>query len=97
MTCERAYSVQNLIKTRVRNRLGNKNLKGMLRIALEGSNEGIDNIISDDVPLWKNDSEYCFLYANPSSYLKSPNTPSVSDVSCSFGAVDTNGNGTQIS
>ena len=38
-----------------------------------------------------------FLYANPSSYLNSPNTLSVSDVSCSFGTVDTNDNGTQIS
>jgi hypothetical protein len=28
--------------------------------------------------------------------LNSPNTMSVSDVSCSFGAIDTNGNGTQI-
>ena len=38
-----------------------------------------------------------FLCANPSSYLNSHNTPSVSDVSCSLGVVDTNGTGTQIS
>ena len=69
----------------------------MLRIALEGSDEGVDDIISDDVPLWKNDNKYRILYANPSSYLNSPNTLSVSDVSCSFGAVDTNGNGMHIS
>ena len=37
------------------------------------------------------------LYANPSSNLNYPITPSVSDVSCSFGIVDTNNNGTQIS
>ena len=58
---------------------------------------GVDDIISDIVSLWKNDNNYCFLYANPSSYLNSPNTPSVSDVSCLFGAVDTNSNGMQIS
>ena len=34
--CERAFSVQNLIKTRVGNRLGSKNLEAMLGIALEG-------------------------------------------------------------
>jgi hypothetical protein len=37
------------------------------------------------------------LYANPSSYLNSPNTPSVSDVSCSFRAIDIDNNDTQIS
>jgi hypothetical protein len=97
MTCERAFSVQKLIKTKVRNRLGNKNLDAMLRIALEGPDEEVDDIIGDAIPLWKKDSKYHFLYANPSSYLNSPNTVSVSDVSCSFGAIDTNGNGTQIS
>jgi hypothetical protein len=81
-TCERAFSVQNLFKTKVRNMLGNKNLEAMLRIALEGPDEGLDDIISDVVPLWKNDYNYCFLYANPSTYLNSPNTLSVSDVSC---------------
>ena len=53
--------------------------------------------INDVVPLWKNDSNYRFLYANPYSYLNSPNTPSVSDVSCALRAVDTNNNGPQIS
>ena len=69
----------------------------MLRIALEGPDDEVDDIIGDANPLWKKDSKYHFLYANPSSYLNSPNTVSVSDVSCSFGAIDTNGNDTQIS
>jgi hypothetical protein len=69
----------------------------MLQIALEGPNEGVDDIINDVVPLWKNGNKYHCLYANPSSYLNSPNTLSVNDVSCSFGAVGINGNGTQIS
>jgi hypothetical protein len=96
-TCERAFSVQNLIKTKVRNKLGSKNLDAMLRIALEGPDEKVDDIIGDAIPLWKKDSKYRFLYANPSSYLNSPNIVSVSDVSYLFGAIDTNGNGTQIS
>jgi hypothetical protein len=49
------------------------------------------------VPLWKNERKYHFLYANLSSYLTYPKTPSVRDVTCSFGAVHANGNGTQIS
>jgi hypothetical protein len=31
--------------------LGNKNLEAMLQIALEGPKEGVDDIISDVVPL----------------------------------------------
>jgi hypothetical protein len=96
VTCERAFSVQKLIKTKVRNKLGSKNLDAMLQIALEGPDEEVDDIIGDAIPLWNNDSKYRFLYANPSSYLNSPNTVSVSDVSSLFGAIDTNGNSTQI-
>ena len=39
-TCEHAFSVQNLIKTKVRNRLGSENLEEMLQIALEGQMRG---------------------------------------------------------
>jgi hypothetical protein len=95
--CERVFRVQNLIKIKVRNMLGIKNLEAMLRIALEGPDEGVGDIVNDDVPLWKTNSNYRFLYTNPSSSLNSPNTLSVSDVSCPFGAIDTNINGTQIS
>ena len=69
----------------------------MLWIALEGPDEEVDDIIGDAIPLWKKDSKYRFLYANPSSYLNFLNIVSVSDVSSSFGVIDTNGNGTQIS
>jgi hypothetical protein len=44
-TCERAFNVQKLIKTKVTNRLGSKNLDAMLRIALEGPDEEVDDII----------------------------------------------------
>ena len=57
------FSVQNLIKTKVRNRLGSRNLDAMLRIALEGPDEEVDDIICDVIPLWKKDNKYCFLYA----------------------------------
>ena len=51
-TCERAFNVQNLIKTKVRNRLGSRNLDAMLRIALEGPDEEVDDII------WNKDNKY---------------------------------------
>jgi hypothetical protein len=60
-TCECVFCVQILIKTKVRNRMGSKNLEAMLRIALEGPVEGVDDIINDDVPLWKNESKHHFL------------------------------------
>jgi len=64
-TCERAFSVQNLIKTQVRNRLGSKNLEAMLRIALKGLDENFDNIVEESISLRKNGTKYHFLYTNP--------------------------------
>jgi hypothetical protein len=64
-TCEHAFSKQNLIKTKVGNMLGNKNLETMLRIALERLDEEVDDIIDDVVPLWKNDSNYRFCMLIP--------------------------------
>ena len=40
-----------MIKTKIRNRLGSKNLSALLRIALEGLDEGVDDIIGDAIPL----------------------------------------------
>jgi hypothetical protein len=40
-TCERAFSVKKLIKTKVRNRLSSRNLNAMLRIALEEQDEEV--------------------------------------------------------
>ena len=42
-TCEHAFSVKNLIKTKVRNKLGRRNFDAMLRIALEGLDEEVDD------------------------------------------------------
>jgi hypothetical protein len=46
MTCERAFSVQNLSETKVINMSGNKNLEATLQIALEGPDVGVDDILS---------------------------------------------------
>ena len=59
-TCERAFNVLNLMKTKVRNSLGSKNLDAILQIALGGQDEEVDYIIGDAIPLWKKDSKYHF-------------------------------------
>ena len=77
--CECVFSVQNFMETKVRNKLGNKNLEAMLWIALEGLDEGVDDIINDVVAPWKNDSTYHFCMLIPLVWIL-PNTPNVSDV-----------------
>ena len=64
-SAKRAFSVWNLIKTKVGNRLGSKNLDTKLRIALEGQHEEVDDIIGDAIPLWKKDSLYHFCILIP--------------------------------
>ena len=84
-TCKRAFSIQNLIKTRVKNKLGSKNLEALLRVALEGPDEEYDGIIEDAIPIWKNETKYKFLYANPATYLSnSAPSPSASNASSSY-------------
>ena len=90
-TCERAFSIQNLIKTRVRNRLGSKNLEAMLRIALEGPDDDAHDIICDAILLWKNDTKYRFLYSNPETHLNTVGRPSLSNTTYSSGALQNDG------
>ena len=90
-TCERAFSIQNLIKTRVRNRLGSKNLEAMLRVALEGPEDDANAIICDAILLWKNDTKYRFLYSNPETHLNTVGRPSLSNTTYSSGALQNDG------
>ena len=50
-TCERAFSIQNIIKSKFRNKLGTKNLDSLLHIALEGPKEGVEGILIEAVAL----------------------------------------------
>ena len=49
--CERAFSIQNVIKSKFRNKLGTKNLDSLLCIALEGPNEGVEGILIEAMAL----------------------------------------------
>ena len=68
-TCERAFSIQNVIKTKFRNRLGTQNLNSLLRIALEGPSESADSLLIEAVGLWKNSTKFRYLFSNLQMYL----------------------------
>jgi hypothetical protein len=48
-SCERAFSVQNCIKTKQKNRMLTKNLESVLRVALEGPIEDYFDIINEAI------------------------------------------------
>jgi len=50
--------------------------------------EEVGDIINNAIVLWKNDSKYRFLYANPSLYLNELNGLSLSNATCSIGTLD---------
>ena len=73
-TCERAFSVQNTIKQKLRNRMSTSNLESMMRVAIEGPNNDFDDILTSALDLWKDVAKFRYLYSNPER--------------CTFGAFD---------
>lgn len=72
-TCERAFSIQNIIKVRYRNKLGTKKLDSLLRIASEGPKEGSEAILIEKVALWENSTKTRIFFSNPQFYLSGQN------------------------
>ena len=70
-TCEKAFSIQNVIKTKQRNRLGTKHLDDVLRVALEGPKDDYDYILVKAMELWRNSAKWRYLYSPPEKYLAS--------------------------
>jgi len=68
-TCERAFSVQNVIKTKFRNRLNTKHLESVLRVAIEGPSNDFDHILVGAIELWQNLAKWKYLYSHPEKYL----------------------------
>ena len=68
-SCERAFSVQNCIKTKQRNRMLTKNLESVLRVALEGPIEDYFDIINEAIGIWKNNTKFRYLFSHPERYL----------------------------
>ena len=68
-TCERAISIQNVIKTKQINRLGTKHLDVVLRVALEGPQDGYDYILVEAMNLWRNNAKWRYLYLQSKKYI----------------------------
>ena len=64
-TCERAFSLQTVIKTSHRNHLNTKHLESIMRLALEGLKENFDYILVEAIELWRNSAKWRYLYSNP--------------------------------
>jgi hypothetical protein len=68
-TCERAFSVQNVTKQNLRNRMSTSNLESMMCVAIEGPYNDFDDILTSALDLWKDDAKFRYLYSNPERYL----------------------------
>jgi len=68
-TCERAFFIQNMIKSKFRNKLGTKNLDSLLRSALKGPKESAKVVLIEAVALWKNSTKFRYLFSNPLSVV----------------------------
>ena len=70
-TCERAFSIQNVIKIRHRNHLNTKHLESIIKLGLEGPKENFDDILVEAIELGRNLAKWRYLYSNPKKYLSS--------------------------
>jgi len=67
--CERAFSIQNCIKTKFRNKLQTKNLESIIRVAIEGMCADRECILIEAISLWKNSRKFRWLFSHPEKYL----------------------------
>ena len=67
--CERAFSIQNSIKTKFRNNLQTKNLESIIRVAIEGMCIDRSSIFVGAIVLWKNSRKFRWLFSHPEKYL----------------------------
>ena len=79
-TCERAFSVQNTIKQKLRNRMSKSNLESMMCVAIEGPNNDFDDILTSALDLWKDAAKFRYLYSNPQRYLSGASDDALEEV-----------------
>jgi hypothetical protein len=79
-TCERAFSVQNTIKQKLRNRMSTSNLESMMRVAIEGPDNDFDDILTSALDLWKDAAKFRYLYSNPERYLSGASNDALEEV-----------------
>ena len=68
-TCERAFSVQNNIKQKKRNRMTTTHLDSVMRVAIEGPTNNFEFILQEAISLWKDSRKFRFLFTNHDKYL----------------------------
>ena len=56
--CERAFSVQNCIKTKTRNKLDTNHLECIMRVAMEDVRNDLDNVLMEAITLWRNSTKF---------------------------------------
>ena len=67
--CERAFSIQNCIKTKFCNKLQTKNLESIIRVAIEGMCVDREFILIEAISLWMNSRKFRWLFSHPEKYL----------------------------
>ena len=50
--CERGFSKQNIIKTKLRNALGLKNLDNLMKLSIDGSSVGEEKLLTQAFKIW---------------------------------------------
>lgn len=59
-SCERAFSIQNCVKSEFRNKLKRQHLESMLCITLEGPEEGCEPLLVKAIGLWEKSTKFMF-------------------------------------
>ena len=67
--CERAFSIQNCIKTKTRNKLDTKHLECIMRVSMEDLCDDLDNVLMEAIALWRNSTKFRWLFSHPQRYL----------------------------
>jgi hypothetical protein len=79
-TCERAFSVKNIIKQKHGNRMSTSNLESMMCVAIGGPNNDFDDILTSPLDLWNDDAKFRYLYSNPECYLSGASDDALEEV-----------------
>ena len=67
--CERAFSIQNCIKTKTLNKLDTKHLDCIMPVAMEDVRDDLDNVLMEAIALWRNSTKFRWLFSHPKKYL----------------------------
>jgi hypothetical protein len=67
---ERAFSIQNCIKSKVCSKLQTKHLESIIRVAIEGPRDDIEYILGEAQALWRNSTKFRWLFSHPDTSRK---------------------------